>query len=60
MSGARGTDPADEEVVEDILTYWFSEQFWSKSEPKNPTAHYDELWRQRHEHTAATGSSLSH
>lgn len=36
-----------EEVVGDILTYWFGIQFWSKGEPKNPTSHYDDLWRQK-------------
>jgi hypothetical protein len=36
-----------QEVVGDVLTWWFGTQFWSKCEPKNPTAHYDDLWRQR-------------
>jgi hypothetical protein len=36
------------EVVGDVLTWWFGIQFWSKGEPKNPTAHYDDLWRQKY------------
>jgi hypothetical protein len=36
------------EVVGDVLTWWFGIQFWAKGEPKNPTAHYDDLWRQKY------------
>ncbi|ELR21117.1 Bacterial protein of unknown function (DUF924) [Acanthamoeba castellanii str. Neff] len=40
-------EPGLAEVVGDVLTWWFGIQFWAKGEPKNPTAHYDDLWRQK-------------
>jgi hypothetical protein len=41
-------EPGLAEVVGDVLTWWFGIQFWAKGEPKNPTAHYDDLWRQKY------------
>jgi hypothetical protein len=34
-------------VAGDVLSYWFGIEFWRKTEPRNPTAFYDDLWQSK-------------